>query len=229
MIDPDWDQAVPDLPRWIETRSLLLHGDGTVVGDPSGGLVIGDGGFTVGVVGLPDPWVIERARPLFAPDAELLVIPESLKYMTGLLTEGRPRRAILHRLAEPITEAPVAGVEIAEVDESFLASLPAELGPEVEGAYMAAVRRVGGAVVSVCGAASITETLWDVGIDTLDGHRRRGHASACYLALAGRLASDGRQPVWGAYDDNEESLAMARSLGFEEVDELWVIELHPAA
>jgi hypothetical protein len=229
MIDPDWDQAVPDLPRWIETRSLLLHGDGTVVGDPSGGLVIGDDGFTVGIVGLPDTGVIERARPLFAPDAELLVIPESLKHVTALLTEGRPRRAILHRLADPIAEVPVADVEISEVDERFLASLPAELAQEVEGAYLAAVRRVEGAVVSVCGAASITETLWDVGIDTLDGHRRRGHARACYLALGGRLASDGRQPVWGAYDDNEESLSMARSLGFEPVDVLWVIELHSSA
>ena len=74
-------------------------------------------------------------------------------------------------------------------------------------------------------AASITETLWDVGIDTLEGHRRKGHARACYLALASHLAAQGFSPVWGAYEDNEASLAMAESLGFIPVDEFWVIEL----
>ncbi|MDP9495508.1 MAG: GNAT family N-acetyltransferase [Actinomycetota bacterium] len=217
------------MPRWIEVRSLLLHDEATVVGDPSGGVVVGDDGFTVGVVGLPDAGVLDRARTLFAPDAELLVVPEALEHVTGLLTEGRPRRAILHRLHEPITEVSIADVEIAEVDERFISSMPPDLAPEVEGAYVAAFRSEGGVVVSVCGAASITETLWDVGIDTLEGHRRRGHARACFLALAGHLAADGLQPVWGAYDDNEESLGMARSLGFHAVDELWVIELYSSA
>ncbi len=138
---------------------------------------------------------------------------------------GRPRRAILHRLDGEIEAVSDEALDIASVDELLLHSLPTELATEVEGSYIAAFRRVEGLVVSACSAASITETLWDVGIDTLEGHRRMGHARSCYLALASHLAAQGLSPVWGAYEDNEPSLSMARSLGFISVDEIWVIEL----
>ena len=224
MIAPEWNLAVPDLPRWVEVRSLLLHDEGTVFGEHGGGVVVGSDGFTVGIVGEPGPEIFQEARRLFAPDAEVLVIPETLSHMTDLIPEGRPRRAILHALEGPVEPVGDRNVEIVSVDADFLASLPPELATEVEGAYVAGVRRVDGRVVSVCATSTITESLWDVGIDTLDGHRRQGHARACYLGLASHLASQGRQPVWGAYDDNLPSLSMARSLGFVPVDELWVIE-----
>lgn len=66
----------------------------------------------------------------------------------------------------------------------------------------------------------MTETLWDVAVDTLDGHRRQGHASACFRALAAHMAAEGRQPIWGANDDNAASLELAARLGFEPVDRL---------
>ncbi len=225
MIDPIWSAALPDIPRWVELRSLLLHDEGTVFGEPTGGVIVSSDGFTVGLVGYPDSSLLARARPLFAPDAEALVIDEALEHAVTLFPEGRPRRAILHRLdakVEPISDE---SLDIAAVDQQLLVSLPPELASEVEGAYIAALRRVEGVVVSACSAASITETLWDVGIDTLEGHRRKGHARACYLSLASHLAAQGLSPVWGAYEDNEASLAMAESLGFVPVDELWVIEL----
>ncbi len=220
-----WLDAVPDLPRWVEVRSILLHGDGRVFGDPSGGVVVGSDGFTVGLVGYPGAEVWKQALPSFAEDAEALVIPEALEHASRLAPDGNARRAVLHRLDGTVGPYHDETIEIVDVDGSFLASLPAELAPEVEGSYIAARRIVDGSTVAVCGAASITETLWDVGIDTVEGHRRQGHARACYLALASHLATKGLQPVWGAYDDNDASLAMADSLGFVPVDELWVIEL----
>ena len=225
MIDPTWSAALPDIPRWVELRSLLLHDEGTVFGEPTGGVIVSSDGFTVGLVGYPDSSLLAGARPLFAPDAEALVIDKGLEHAVTLFPEGRPRRAILHRLdatVEPISDE---SLDIAAVDQQLLVSLHPELASEVEGAYIAALRRVEGVVVSACSAASITETLWDVGIDTLEGHRRKGHARACYLSLASHLAAQGLSPVWGAYEDNEASLAMAESLGFVPVDELWVIEL----
>jgi len=81
----------------------------------------------------------------------------------------------------------------------------------------------GGAPVAVCSAGAVTETLWDVGIDTLAGHRRRGHATAAYRALAAHLAETGRDPVWGAEDTNVASLRLADELGFEPVDRLAVL------
>ena len=225
MIDPAWSAVLPDIPRWVELRSLLLHGEGTVFGEPTGGVIVSGDGFTVGLVGYPDSSLVDKARPLFAPDAEAVVIGEGLEHAISLFPLGRPRRAILHRLDGEIEAVSDETLDIASVDDRLLHSLPPELATEVEGAYIAAFRRVEGLVVSACSAASITETLWDVGIDTLEGHRRMGHARSCYLALASHLAAQGLSPVWGAYEDNEPSLSMARSLGFTQVDEIWVIEL----
>jgi predicted GNAT family acetyltransferase len=69
----------------------------------------------------------------------------------------------------------------------------------------------------------VTETLWDVGIDTLEGHRRRGHAAACFHALAAWMAGRGRQPVWSAYEDYPPSLTLAAKLGFQPVDRIAVL------
>ena len=195
MIDPAWSAVLPDIPRWVELRSLLLHEEGAVFGEPTGGVIVSSDGFTVGLVGYPDSSLVDQARPLFAPDAEALVTSEGLEHAIALFPQGRPRRAILHRLdgdPEPVPDSPL---EIASVDDELLHSLPPELATEVEGAYIAAFRRVEGLVVSACSAASITETLWDVGIDTLEGHRRQGHARSCYLVLASHLAAP--RPVAG--------------------------------
>lgn len=70
--------------------------------------------------------------------------------------------------------------------------------------------------------ASETESLWDVSIDTLESHRRRGYGSAAVVALAAEQARRGKRAVWGAADSNPGSLALARSLGFAEAGRLWV-------
>ena len=70
----------------------------------------------------------------------------------------------------------------------------------------------------------MTETLWDVGIDTVPEHRRRGHATAAFRALAGHLAARGLQPVWGAKDDNVASLRLAAKLRFEPTNHLAVVK-----
>ncbi len=78
-------------------------------------------------------------------------------------------------------------------------------------------------VVALCAAGDVTETLWDVGIDTIQSYRRRGHASACFRALAAEMARQGRQPVWCAYEDYPPSLALAAKLGFTPVDRIAVL------
>ena len=69
-------------------------------------------------------------------------------------------------------------------------------------------------MAAVCAAGDVTETLWDVGIDTVPEHRRAGHGTAAFRALAAHMATAGKQPVWCAEDDNVASLAMAARLGF---------------
>jgi RimJ/RimL family protein N-acetyltransferase len=76
--------------------------------------------------------------------------------------------------------------------------------------------------VSFCYAASVTETLWDISIDTLDEYRGQGHAALAVAFMVRRMARQGKRPVWGAEESNTASMALARKLGFEPVDRLIV-------
>jgi GNAT superfamily N-acetyltransferase len=111
----------------------------------------------------------------------------------------------------------------APPEQRWLEGLPEDVRLYARLAEAIAVQIVGGAVVAVCAAGDVTETLWDVGIDTLEGHRRRGHAAACFHALAAWMAGRGRQPVWSAYEDYPPSLTLAAKLGFQPVDRIAVL------
>lgn len=112
------------------------------------------------------------------------------------------------------------------LDPTVLVGLPDDVRADAADAAAAAVRFVDGVPVAVCAVSDLTETLWDVGIDTVAGSRRWGHATATFLALAAALATQGRQPVWAAYEDYAPSLALAARLGFRPVARM--AELAPA-
>lgn len=69
---------------------------------------------------------------------------------------------------------------------------------------------------------SRTESLWDVSIDTLEEHRRQGHAARCVAFMVEHMQREGRRPIWNAVKSNAASLALAARLGFVPVDEMVV-------
>lgn len=87
----------------------------------------------------------------------------------------------------------------------------------------------GGHPVSFCYPVLRTEAWWDISIETLPEYRRQGHGSRAVRAMARHMWATGRSPVWGARDDNMASLALASSLGFEEVGRLAVFTPPPDA
>jgi RimJ/RimL family protein N-acetyltransferase len=76
--------------------------------------------------------------------------------------------------------------------------------------------------VAFCYASSVTETLWDVSIDTLPAFRRRGFAQSAVHLMAAFHRESARLPVWGAGIGNLPSLQLASRMGFEAVDTLYV-------
>ncbi len=108
----------------------------------------------------------------------------------------------------------------APLDPAVLTGLPADVRADAEDAPAAAVRVVDGVPVAVCAVSDLTEMWWDVRIDTIESARRQGHATAAFLAMAGVMAAQGRQPVWAAYEDYPPSLALAARLGFRPVARL---------
>lgn len=240
---------MPDEARWVDLRGLLLSGRcrAWAVGDPA------EGGEGLVARSYDHPFVSVRGEPSAALAAavtaalagggeapEVLAAPE----LGGWLGEILPGRdcggVIFHRLPQPVPASaaaePVPGFEIVRLAPDArppapgLGDLPPALRSEIA-TYLAQVRPLyaarlagGSRLVSFCAAPLVTETLWDVSVETVDGFRRRGLAGACFTALASWMARErGLQPVWGAHADNPASLALAARLGFAPVAELVVL------
>jgi GNAT superfamily N-acetyltransferase len=133
-------------------------------------------------------------------------------------------RAILHLLDDPARLPPPSdAVRFLDADALARVDAPAELRRELDVAARRspiAATFVGGAPVAFCYAGAVTESLWDVAIDTLEGHRRRGHAAACAAYMIRHMLPAGRRPVWGSHEDNPASWQLARKIGFAPSDEL---------
>lgn len=224
---------LPDLPRWVEARSYLLGGGCEVLGlreSPALSLVVRDPDTELLIaVGAPEPLVLRTAAARCGPGALLIAAPEDADGVARALPAWRRTRAILHRLADPSRLPDDSEGRVRFLDPAEVAGLPVDgaLRRELEhaaGESPVAAAFAGGEAVSFCYAASVTETLWDISIDTVPGQRRRGYAGLCVAFMIRHMHARGKQPVWCAAEGNPASWLLARRLGFEPVDELALFE-----
>lgn len=227
-------ERLPDLPRWVEVRDLLLYGGGEVSGvhvdaglslvirDPATGLVF--------VVGTPDAPAVHAAVAGLRVGAGVIAPEErTAAWLPGILPGWTPARIVLHLLGGPLCVPPTSGGEVAFLDPPILdrVAIHEELREELRSAARRspiAATFAGGSPVSFCYAGSVTETLWDVSIDTVPDHRRQGHAAVCAAHMIGHMHARGKQPVWAALETNPASWRLALKLGFTAVDEITLFE-----
>lgn len=231
--------VVPDEPRWVDYRGLLLSGRCRVWAeeDPARGFVARalDEPFAA-VWGEPAPAALRAAVERTGKLTDVLVAAgPSAERVADALPGWRPQRVFFHVLpGGPPAIEPPEGADVAMLAPEAppaapdLAGLPPALRAEV-GSLLARVQPLvaarvpagpGGRIAAVCSAALETETLWDVSIETVPDYRRRGLAAACFSALARWMAERGKRPVWGAHESNPASLALAKRLGFVRDSEL---------
>ena len=230
---------VPDDAGHVDLRGLLLSGRCSLYGEAEGGFVARSWEFPYAAAfGAPPAEVIRRAIAAAPPattswagegrDGEwhLMADPESDAAVAAAVPDWPRKEVVLHRWGgNPTRPVTPPGCDLRLAPDGWreaglhFGHLPVALREEMESEWVAgrplAAALVGGRVVSYCYAPVETETLWDVSVDTLAEHRRRGLAAACFLALARYLATRDRRPVWGAFADNAASLALARRLGFQ--------------
>lgn len=222
---------LPDLPRWVETRSILLAGRGEVLGlslDPLA-CAVADPAFGSAIaVGRPPYEAIGEALALAGPRASVMAPPESREWVVAALPELSPERALLHVMGPEPTLPQLRPGDVRQLgaDEIAGLDLPGELREELreataEGIKIAAAMAEG-SPVAFCYAGSVTESLWDISIDTLEPWRRRGFAARAVAFEIARFAGLGKQPVWGALESNAASRGLARKLGFVPADEIWI-------
>ena len=165
----------------------------------------------------------------------VIAMPENVSRVAQAVPGREAQPAILHILGEAerlpgATEGePVRLLSGPEELSLLPPGLRVELRVELERALRKGTPTVAafvsGVPVSFCCVASETERLWDVSIDTLEEHRRRGHATRC-AAFVIRYMRDkaGKEPVWGAVESNAASMGLAANLGFVPVDRVFVFE-----
>lgn len=205
--------ALPDVPRWVEA-----HG---IAADPEGWREELGAGFALGhdrarLIVVSGEVETEDMRRLAGRPHVLLVEREALALATGRPIE----RAILHTLPDAGALPDVEGaVPLSN------APLPAALADELAWARERGTiwsAWVDGEPVSFAYAPWRSAGLFDVSVDTLPGARQLGLATVVAAAMIRDERANGREPVWGANESNVASLRLAKRLGFEAVDEIWV-------
>jgi GNAT superfamily N-acetyltransferase len=219
---------------------MLLSGECEVVGlegsaEPSFVVLDASEDPLISIVGRPAPGAVESAVARAGGACDVLAFPENRSHVAAVLYGWTGVGAVLHRLADDakLPEVPAGSVTLLSSPEVFdlidtegiSGDLRSELRAAASGAVPFAAALSEGHPVSFCYVASETEGLWDVAIDTLEGHRRRGHAARCVAYLVAHMREQGKEPIWGAEETNPPSLGLAARLGFVPVDE--IVVFHP--
>jgi GNAT superfamily N-acetyltransferase len=220
----DLARSLPDIPRWVETRGLLLGGRCTVAAFPDGFVVRALDSPLVCCAGRPDPEAIREAVTDAGPDLRVLIPPEETGTVACALPDWSPASATIHLLESGRWPEPDPAVNVRLVqDDLLLELLPDGIRGEIGWALPRATVAVAfsdGLPASICYSCWETETLWDISVDTMPEFRRRGLAEACTAFLIRTMREHGKEPVWGAEDSNAPSLRLAAKMGFAPVDRL---------
>jgi hypothetical protein len=155
------------------------------------------------------------------------VFPENFEQVRALLSDFLAESAIIFSappLLPPYPTYPCRQIGHDEI--APLQHLPADLLGELldvaDAGCPVAAAFDGTLPVSFCYVASETHALWDVSIDTIATHRRKGFAAAAAIHLMYLMKQRGKTAVWGALASNLASRNLALRLGFVEVDRIWV-------
>lgn len=214
--------SLPDTPRWLEARGLLLSGSCRIEGPADGCVILHVRQPVAALAGHPTPGLLRETLGRVTKDFEIGFQEEHLDLLTTALPEWTVFPGIVYTLdpgARAWESIPTDGVRLLRKDEKDLIEsiplpgfrVPLQISLET---MAVAARFIGGAPVSFCGVNAETESLWDVAVFTLEEHRRQGYSAACCGLLIDHMMDRGKAPVWGTVEENVASRREAERLGF---------------
>ena len=223
--------SLPDLPRWVEARSMLLARRAFVIDTADGCRLI---------CGLKDrlvvPTTIELSPQVEAvatrevPGTTILLQDVMLPAGRYHLSDWKAEAATLYTLPPDRAHGwqvplwPTAPMSLKQIDAVH--KLPQPLRDRLRSAVAHTPvwsSSLDGQPVAFAYAAQTTEGWFAISVDTLEGARNRGLGRAAAMGLIVERMLRGLRPVWSALASNEASHALARSLGFMPVDLQWVL------
>jgi hypothetical protein len=225
-------ETLPDLPRWVEARGMLLSGRGSFVqADPPDPLtmVCAPSVMLAVITRWDHPEALERALR-HVPREFSIVAPFAAEPVLAAILPKREREPARLFQLPPSAAVQLPAAETARLLRADEHKLLENLPPILRGELIDACRYspiacafVDDRPVSFCYCGWETETHWDVSIDTLESDRGRGLGIAATICLLHHFARAGKTAVWGAADSNPASARLATKLGFSEVDRLVVV------
>jgi GNAT superfamily N-acetyltransferase len=221
----------PDIPRWVEARGMLVSSRCLILGegeDAGGYVLVSSDGPLISVVGRPSEDVIREGIGMLQGSVEILASPDARDVVSAAVDRWECTAYAVQTLGSSPIDGPRSGrfdVRVVERPEE----LPLDHAPEalrqkllraLRWSAIAAIFVDDKTPVAFCYASWQTETLWDVGIDTIEDYRRRGFATACVCALVRKMHGVGKRPVWGALDTNMGAMLVAKKVGFRPIDQM---------
>lgn len=220
---------LPDLPRWLHARGLLLTRRGHVVHAGDGCWLVCSRSERLAVpITIELSPAIDECVQREAPGATLLLqdvmLPAARYHLPDwdtvplTLYAVDPARAQQWTLP-PWPTAPIDGTAIESA-----AHLPADLREQL---LAVAARSPVWAVsiderpMSFAWAPIATEGWYDVSVRTLDEARGQGLGRAAVMGLVVSRLLEGLRPVLRARGERGAAHRLARGLGFDPVDQLW--------
>lgn len=226
-------RTLPDQPRWVQARGMMLTGRCEVLLGPEGKrgagyLVVETDGKSACAVHRPVASLVSQLEDRKGMPSQLLAPLENVEPLVAMLPEWRVMPATVHvhpspeSLPKPVHEARF----LTGGDVERLRDLPPNLEDELAlalGRGPVAAAFDGERPVSFAYAAYETERWVDLSVDTTPEFRRMGYATSAAALLIHSMLARGKKPIWGALDADKPSLAMAAKYGFRAVDRLAVL------
>lgn len=220
---------VPDTAQNLELRGLLERGGSAIGMDAADCVVWHADHALLATRGRAQPAAVSAILERHAGAAALLV-PNGTEHRYGhVVGDWEPTPMLRLLLPRRLARATGGGPRAAWFEERHacaLDTLPPSARDELESAAATgrlAVSLAGRRIASWCHGAWETALHCDLSVHTLSGHRRRGHAAACCRLWISEALRLGRHVQWVSEADNDASIGLARSLGFEPLETVVVL------
>jgi hypothetical protein len=173
---------------------------------------------------------LEAVATREVPEASILIQDVMLPAARYHLPDWNAEAVTLYTLPDerahawrlpPWPTSPISPAQIESADD-----VPSDLRNELVSVAASSpvwAASADGRLASFAYAAHTTERWFDVSVDTLEPYRNRGLGRAAAMGLIVDQMLRGLRPVWGAGKSNAPSHRLARSLGFEAVDLVWLL------
>ena len=173
-------------------------------------------------LGWADANLSRLSRNDFFSDATIALINKHIKPDNQVMSAPKLKYICTDEIFHPYQAGNNIEIKLVTGDE-LLALYKDKRFPNSLGPYptpqlpmaVAAVASVKGEIAGIAAVCDESNTMWQVGVDTLPDYRQRGTGKAVVSAVTQFVLDKGIIPYYSTFEDNEASRALAVSLGYK--------------